>query len=63
MFMLKHHQGPALTAHTYRTRRRRREIGLMAVTHNILILRPVKVRYRAFPTPFVFRYRYLLPRD
>ena len=45
MFMLKHHQGAALTAHTYQTRRR--EMGLMAVTHNILILRPIKLFYKA----------------
>ena len=43
--MLKHHQGAALTAHSDHTRRR--EMGLMAVTHNILILRPIKLFYKA----------------
>ncbi len=51
MFMLKQHQGAALTAHTYHTRRR--EMGLMAVTHNILILRLIKLFYRALPSPFL----------
>ncbi len=45
MFMLKQHQGSSLTAHTYHTRRR--EMGLMAVTHNILILRPIKLFSKA----------------
>ena len=49
--MIKHHQGTALTALTYHTRRP--EMGLMAVTHNILILRPVKLFYKAFLTPFL----------
>ena len=35
MFMLKQHQGDALTARTYQTRRR--EMGLMCLTHNITI--------------------------
>ena len=45
MFMLKQHQGAALTAHTYQTRRR--EMGLMAVTHNIMIIRSIKLFYKA----------------
>ncbi len=45
------HQGAALTAHTYHTRRR--EVGLMAVTHNILILRLIKLFYRVLPSPFL----------
>ena len=49
--LAKHHQGSALTAHTYHTRRR--EMGLMAVTHNIMILRPIKLFYKALPTPFM----------
>lgn len=36
MFMLKRHQGEALTARTHQARRR--EMGLMCVTHNIMIL-------------------------
>ena len=54
MFMLKHHQGSALTAltaHSYHTRRR--EMGLMAVTHNILILRLIKLFYKADLSPFL----------
>ena len=42
-----------LTAHTYH--KRRREMGLMVVTHNILILRPIKVFYRPLPSPFLRR--------
>ncbi len=45
MFMLKQHQGAALTAHTYHTRRR--EMGLMAITHNIMIVLPEELFYRA----------------
>ncbi len=60
MFMLKHHQGAALTAHTYQTRRR--EMGLMAVTHNILILRPIKLFYKALPTPFFHAMRSMRSR-
>ncbi len=41
----KEHQDTALTAHTHHTRRR--EMGFMAVPHNILILRPIKLFYRA----------------
>lgn len=36
MFMLKQHQGEALAARKYQTRRR--EMGLMCVTHNIMVL-------------------------
>jgi len=36
MYMLKQHQGDALTARKYQTRRR--EMGLMCVTHNIMIV-------------------------
>ncbi|MCH8824617.1 MAG: transposase [Planctomycetes bacterium] len=56
MFMLKQHQGAALTAHTYQTRRR--EMGLMAVTHNIMIIRSIKLFYKACLTPS-FPPRYL----
>ena len=49
MFMLIHHQGLALTAHTYHTRRR--EMELMAVPHNILILCLINLFYRALPSP------------
>ena len=51
--MYRDHQGAALTAHAYHTRRR--EMGLMVVTRNILILRLIKLFYRAylsrFPSP------------
>lgn len=36
MYMLKQHQGEALTARKYQTRRR--EMGLMCITHNIMIV-------------------------
>ena len=36
MFMLKQHQGDALTARSYQTRRR--EMGLMCVSHNLMIV-------------------------
>ena len=46
LFLLSEdHQGAALTAHTYHTRRR--EMGLVAVTPNILILCLIKLFYRA----------------
>jgi len=45
MFMLKRHQGSALTARRYPTRRR--EMGLIAITHNIMIVLPIKLFYRA----------------
>lgn len=51
MFMLKHHQGSALTAHSYQSRRR--EMGLMAVTHNILILRPIQAFLQGRSTPIL----------
>lgn len=51
MLLSKHHQGATLTAHTYNARRR--EIGLMAVTRNILILRLIKLFYRIILTPFL----------
>jgi len=50
MFMLKRHQGDALTARVYQTRRR--EIGLMAITHNILIILLAELFYRAGQAPF-----------
>lgn len=53
MFMLKHHQGAALTAHRYHTRRR--EMGLMAVTHNIMILRPIKLFYKAGQATYLLK--------
>ncbi len=43
-------QRAARMAHTYHTRRR--ELGLMAVTPNILILRLIKLFYRAILTRF-----------
>ena len=48
MFMLKRHQGAALTARTYHTRRR--EMGLLAITHNIMIVLPEELFYRALPS-------------
>ncbi len=45
MFMLKQHQGAALTARRYH--HRRREMGLMAITHNIMIVMPEELFYRA----------------
>lgn len=48
--MIKQHQGAALAARTYHTRRR--EMGLMAITHNITIVPLQKLFYRALPTPF-----------
>ncbi len=53
-FLLKHHRGAALTAHTYHTRRR--EMGFMAVTHNIMILRPIKLFLQGTPDPFFARF-------
>ncbi len=35
MFMLKRHQGVSLTERKYQTRRR--EMGLMELTHNVMI--------------------------
>ena len=51
MFMLKQHQGAALTARRYHVRRR--EMGLMAITHNIMIVRSAELFYKAFLTPFL----------
>lgn len=48
--MIKQHQGAALTARMYHTRRR--EMALMAITHNITIVLPAELFYRAFLTPF-----------
>ncbi|MEM6260776.1 MAG: transposase [Planctomycetota bacterium] len=45
MFMLKSRQGEALTARTYQGRRR--EMGLMAVAHNIMVIAVVGPFYRA----------------
>src|SRR5690606_5758654 len=48
MYMIKQHQGESLTAHRYQSRRR--EMGLMAVTHNVMIVSPDKRFYNALPT-------------
>jgi len=53
MFMLKRHQGAALRALTEATRRS--EMALMAVTHNILIVRPEELFYKAEPSLFSAR--------
>ena len=45
MFMLKSRQGEALTARTYQGRRR--EMGLMAVAHNIMVIALIWLFYRA----------------
>ncbi len=46
MFMLKCHQGAALTARTYQTRRR--EMGLMTIVHNaMIVLLAMELFYRA----------------
>ena len=45
MFMLKRHFGSALTSRKYQTRRR--EMNLRAVTHNLMILLPAELFYRA----------------
>src|SRR5690606_20005564 len=45
MYMIKQHQGESLTAHRYQSRRR--EMGLMAVTHNVMIVSPDKRFYNA----------------
>ena len=51
LFLLSnHHQGAALSAYTDHVRRR--EMGRMAVTHNLLILRLIKLFYRPFPSSF-----------
>ena len=51
MFMLKQHQGAALTARRYHIRRR--EMGLMAITHNIMIVRSAELFYRAYLSRFL----------
>jgi len=53
MFMLKQHQGAALTARRYHNRRR--EMGLMAITHNIMIVRSTKLFYKANQSRFLPR--------
>ena len=50
MFMLKSRQGEALTARTHPARCQ--EMGLMAVTHNLMIVPPGELFYRAGRTPF-----------
>jgi len=50
MFMLKQHQGDALTARKYQTRRR--EMGLMCVTHNIMIVYVWRGFLQGTPDPF-----------
>ena len=55
MFMLKRHQGAALTARRYH--RRRREMGLMAITHNIMIVLSAELFYRAGQVRFQPRFR------
>jgi hypothetical protein len=42
--------GPAVTARSPEAHRR--ELGLMCVTHNITIVGPGELFYRAFLTPF-----------
>jgi hypothetical protein len=56
MFMLKCHQGSALTARTEVTRRS--EMALMAVTHNILIVRPEELFYKACQDDFSVSFRW-----
>ena len=52
MFMLKSRLGAALTARTDATRSN--EMGIMAVTHNLMIVLLEKLFYKASPTPFHF---------
>ncbi len=54
MHMIKRRQGTATTARRDHTRHH--ELGLIALTHNLLILAITELFYRALPTPF------LLPR-
>jgi len=49
-FSSKSRQGEALTARSDATRTD--EMGLMAATHNLMILAIPELFYRAFPTPF-----------
>lgn len=48
MFMLKARQGESLTARTYHARRR--EMGLMGLSHNLMIVALAELFYRALPT-------------
>ncbi len=50
MFMLKSRQGESLTARSDQARRQ--EMGLMAITHNVMIVLGAEGFYRAYPTPF-----------
>ncbi len=50
MFMLKSRQGESLTARTYHARRR--EMGLMGLAHNLMIVRLRELFYRAMPSSF-----------
>jgi len=49
MYMLKQHQGEALTARKYHTRRR--EMALRCVTHNIMILYVTRAFLQGSPVP------------
>ena len=49
MFMIKRHQGAGIGARTDGTRRR--EMALMAITHNIMIVLPEELFYRACQEP------------
>ena len=51
MSMIKQHLGSSISARTDGTRHR--EMALMAITHNILIVLPEELFYKAFLTPFV----------
>ena len=50
MSMIKRRQSASTSGRTYHSRRR--DLLLMVLTHNIMILFRVKVFYRAWPTPF-----------
>ena len=50
MFMLKSRQGESLTARSDQARRQ--EMGVMAITHNVMIVLGAEGFYRAYPTPF-----------
>ena len=49
--MLKQHLGSTISARTDGTRQR--EMALMAITHNIMIVLPEELFYKAFLTPFL----------
>ncbi len=49
--MIKRRLGSATSGRSYWARRR--DLMLMVLTHNIMILLPIKVFYRAFLTPFI----------